>query len=132
MSVNIGKASTCPRETKTLERRKRGSRHCCISFRGGYGWWSLFRRQKNAWSFVSFLSQLIPLTHDHKREIIIKGRWLAKLVAHLLATAAFQVRIHTSIKNTKLATSAKELPKHTVARKKKNYKRIEYVLKAYR
>jgi hypothetical protein len=31
-------------------------------------------------------------------------RWVAKLVAHLLATAALWVRIQTSPKNTKWAT----------------------------
>jgi hypothetical protein len=35
---------------------------------------------------------------------VAKGRWVAKLVAHLLATAALWVRIQTSLKNTKWAT----------------------------
>jgi hypothetical protein len=30
------------------------------------------------------------------------GRWVAKFVAHLLATAALWVRIQTSLSNTKL------------------------------
>jgi len=33
-----------------------------------------------------------------------KGRWVAKLVARLLATATLWVRIQTSLKNTKWAT----------------------------
>ncbi len=36
---------------------------------------------------------------------------MAKLGAHLLATAALWVRIQTSLKNTKWASQAKEWPK---------------------
>jgi hypothetical protein len=32
------------------------------------------------------------------------GRWVAKMVARLLATAALWVRMQTSLKNTKWAT----------------------------
>ncbi len=41
------------------------------------------------------------------------GRWVAELVARLLVTAALWVRIETSLKNTKRATSAQEGPKHS-------------------
>jgi hypothetical protein len=42
------------------------------------------------------------------------GRWVAKLVqARLLATAPLWVRIQTSLKNTKWATSAKDWPTHS-------------------
>jgi hypothetical protein len=47
------------------------------------------------------------------------GRWVAKLVALLLATAALWVRIQTSLKNTKWATYAKEWPTHSSKPKKK-------------
>ncbi len=40
------------------------------------------------------------------------GRWVAKLVAHLLATAALWIRIQKSLKNTKWATLTKEWPTH--------------------
>jgi hypothetical protein len=53
---------------------------------------------------------------------VILWRWLAKLVARLLATAALGVRIQTSLKNTKWATSAKEWPTHSSPPKK--YKKI--------
>jgi hypothetical protein len=36
-----------------------------------------------------------------------KGRWVAKLVARLLATAAYWVRIQTSLKNTKMGDISK-------------------------
>jgi hypothetical protein len=42
-----------------------------------------------------------------------KGRWVAKLVSHLLATAALWVRIQTSPKITKWQTYAKEWPTHS-------------------
>jgi hypothetical protein len=35
--------------------------------------------------------------------LLLLGRWVAKLVAHLLASAALCVRIQTSPKNTKWA-----------------------------
>jgi hypothetical protein len=38
------------------------------------------------------------------------GKWVARLVERVLATAAFWVRIQTSLKNTKLAKLAKEWP----------------------
>ncbi len=59
------------------------------------------------------------------------GRWVAKLVVRLLATAALRVRIKTSLKNTKLATYAKEWPTHSSPPKniqekeKKKYYRIK-------
>jgi hypothetical protein len=40
------------------------------------------------------------------------GRWMATLVARLLATAALWVLIQTSLKNTKWAIQAKEWPVH--------------------
>jgi hypothetical protein len=39
--------------------------------------------------------------------------WMAKLVALLLATAALWVRIQTTLKNSKWATSAKEWQTHS-------------------
>ncbi len=39
-------------------------------------------------------------------------RWVAKLIARLLATAALWIRIQTSLKNTKWVTKAKEWPTH--------------------
>jgi hypothetical protein len=41
------------------------------------------------------------------------GRWVAKLVARLLAMADLWVRIQTSFKNTKWATQTKEWPAHS-------------------
>jgi hypothetical protein len=39
---------------------------------------------------------------DKKNQL--NGRWIAKLVTRLLATAALCIRIQTSLKNTKWAT----------------------------
>ncbi len=39
-------------------------------------------------------------------------RWMAKMVARQLATAALWVRIQTSLKNAKWSTKAKEWPTH--------------------
>jgi hypothetical protein len=47
------------------------------------------------------------------------GRWLDKLVARPLATAALWVRIQTYLKNTKWATYAKEWPYKKYTRKRK-------------
>ncbi len=54
----------------------------------------------------------------------LSGRWVAKLVAYLLATAALWVRIQTSLKNTNWATQAKEWPTHSSPPKniQKNYR----------
>ncbi len=41
------------------------------------------------------------------------GRWVAKLVARLLSTAALWVRIQTSPENSKWATEAMEWPIHS-------------------
>jgi hypothetical protein len=46
------------------------------------------------------------------------GIWVAKLIARLLAPAALWVRIQTSLKNTKWATSAMEWPTHSSPPKK--------------
>jgi hypothetical protein len=44
--------------------------------------------------------------------------WVDKLVAHLIATTALWIRIQTSLKNTKRATEAKEVPTHSRPQKK--------------
>jgi hypothetical protein len=50
---------------------------------------------------------------------------MAKLVAHLLATAAVWVRIQISLKNTKWATLAKKWPTHSRPSNKKKRKEGE-------
>jgi hypothetical protein len=55
--------------------------------------------------------------------VVIVGRWVAKLVARLLATAALWVRIQTSLQDTKWATKAKEWPKHFYS----PYKKITFL-----
>jgi hypothetical protein len=56
----------------------------------------------------------------------VLGRWEAKLVARLLATAALWVRFQTSLKNTK-GRHKQRIGQHTVARQK-IYKNNYYLL----
>ncbi len=49
----------------------------------------------------------------HEKSSFFKERWVAKLVARLLAAADLWVRIQTSLKNSKWATQAKEWPTHS-------------------
>jgi hypothetical protein len=44
---------------------------------------------------------------DLKKIKTVAGRWVAKLVAHLLATAPLWIRIQTSFKNTKMGNISK-------------------------
>ena len=59
---------------------------------------------ENKLLMMMMISSLLHLTEV--------GRWVANLVARLLATAALWVRIQTSLKKTKWATWAKERPTH--------------------
>jgi hypothetical protein len=50
--------------------------------------------------------------------IDIDGRWVTKLIARLLATAALWVRIYTFLKNTKVGDISKGRGQHTPAHQK--------------
>jgi hypothetical protein len=53
-----------------------------------------------------------------------RWRWVAKLVARLLATAGLWIRIKTSLKKYKIGGHKETNGQHTLARQKNIYKKI--------